>query len=114
MGGDLLDPVAFVGSVLLLVLHVLFYLALTLLLGTLVQSSGPVAGIALGGLLGGLMMQDRLAQLGQVMPWKLPGAAGLHATQVAGVKWALPAIATAIWIGLFIAAALWRFRQEEF
>src|ERR671932_2261447 len=81
MGGDLLDPVAFVGSVLLLVLHVLFYLALTLLLGTLVQSSGPVAGIALGSLLGGLMVQDRLAQLARVMPWVLPGAAGLHATQ---------------------------------
>jgi hypothetical protein len=73
-----------------------------------------VAGIALESLLGGLMMQDRLEQLAQVMPWKLPGAAGLHATQVAGVKWALPGIATAIWIGLFVAAALWRFQREEF
>ena len=112
--GSAPDPVTFVGSVLLLALHVLFYLALTLLLGTLVQSSGPVAGIALGSLFGGLMAQDRLAQLARVMPWVLPSAAGLHATQVAGVKWTLPAIATALWIGLFVAAALWRFRREEF
>jgi ABC-2 type transport system permease protein len=116
--GRLPNPVAFLGSVLIVMLHVLFYLALTLMLGTLFRGSGPVAGMALGGLLGGMFVQERSAKLAVVMPWELPDIAGLLQspliTEPLLRTLALPIVATAGWGALFIAVALWRFEREQF
>jgi ABC-2 type transport system permease protein len=112
------NPATFLGSVLLVMLHVLFYLALTLMLGTLFRGSGPVAGMAIGGLLGGMFAQERLAKLAVVMPWELPDIAGLLQSPLITESLlrtlVFPIMATAGWTALFIAVALWRFAREEF
>ncbi len=108
------DPVRFAGSVLVVLLHVLCYMALSLMLGTFFRGSSPVAGIAVGGLLGGLVAQERLKKLAVVMPWELPDIAALFATGAQLTRVTLPIVATALWAVLFVAAALWRFRRDEF
>lgn len=116
--GHFPNPITFLGSVLLVILHVLFYLALTLMLGTLFRGSGPVAGMAIGALLGGMFAQERLKKLAVVMPWELPDIAGMLQsplmTEALLRTLALPIVATAGWTALFIAVALWRFEREEF
>ncbi len=112
--GSSLDPGRFAGSVLVVLLHVLCYLALSLMLGTFFSGSGPVAGIAVGGLLGGLVAQERLKTLVVVMPWELPDIAALMATGAPLTRVTLPIVATALWVVLFVAVALWRFRRDEF
>ena len=113
--GALPDPTVFVGAVLLVMLHVLFYLSLTLASGTFFRGSGPVAGVAVGALLLGLAAQDHVGRLADVLPWKLPVLAGLVATHESVAK-VLPVtvIAVITSIGLLVAAALWRFKREEF
>ncbi len=122
--GSFPDPLAFVGSVLLVALHVLFYLALTLMLGTFFRGSSAVAGIALGALLGGYVAQERLKRLASAMPWDLPDIAALITNGIpldapavplaAPVLLTIPIVATAIWTALFVAVALWRFARDEF
>jgi hypothetical protein len=109
------NPAVFVGAVLLVMLHVLFYLSLTLALGTFFRGSGSVAGVAVGMLLLGLGAQDNVGRLAEVLPWKLPALAGLVATHQSVAK-VLPLTATAALasIGLLVATALWRFKREEF
>jgi ABC-2 type transport system permease protein len=107
-------PVLFVMSVLVVLLHVLFYLALTLMLGALFRGSGPVAGIGVGVLLGGLMAQERLSLLAPAMPWELPDIAALTAVGAPLARVGMPIAATALWTVLFVVVALWRFRRDEF
>lgn len=104
----------FIGGVLVTIVHVLFYLALTLMLGTCFRSSGPVAGVAVGVLLGGLLAQEQVGKLIFVMPWKLPNIAALGSQQPLPLGTLVPVAATVGWIVLFIAVALWRFAREEF
>ncbi len=113
--GALPDPVAFAGATLLVMLHVLFYLSLTLALGTFFRGSGPVAGVAAGVLLLGAAAQERVGRLAAVLPWKLPALAGLVATHepVATVL-PIPVGAALASIGLLVAVAVWRFQREEF
>jgi ABC-2 type transport system permease protein len=112
--GSAPHPVLFVTSVLLTLLHVQFYLVLTLMLGTFFRGSGPVAGIGVGVLLGGLMVQERLSLLAPAMPWELPDIAALTAVGRPLVRVGMPIAATACWTVLFVAVALWRFRRDEF
>ena len=100
----------------LLALNLLFYLALSVLLGTFFNSRGPVLGIAFGV----LFVQQILGQLGEVipvipayMPMKLlemclPVALGQP------LPTATPLISTAVASALFIAVAIWRFGRQEF
>ncbi len=101
------------GAVMLL--HMLFYLALALLVGTFAHSRGPVAGTALGFLFAGLLVPDFLPQSAVVFPWKLADiAGGLALGGALPATWSISVIATALWTVLFIGVALWRFGREEF
>jgi ABC-2 type transport system permease protein len=104
----------FAGSVLVLALHVVFYLALTLMLGTFFRGSGSVAGLAVGGLLVGLLAQEHVGKLSAILPWKLPALAALFTQQPLPRTTLVPVAATACWAALFIAVAVWRFGREEF
>ena len=109
------DPLRFAASVLLIVLHALCYLALTLMLGTLAGARGVVAGSALGAVLGGMLAQERLKGLAQVMPWELPDIAALLATGgQLPARVAIPIVATMLWAGVFVVVAVWRFTRDEF
>jgi ABC-2 type transport system permease protein len=100
---------------LLTVVNLMFYLALTLMLGTLFTKRGPVAGVALGFLLLGSFMRSLFPALMQVMPWALPDLAGaIAAGQPLPPSASLPIVGTVVLTIVFIAAAFWRFNREEF
>jgi ABC-2 type transport system permease protein len=113
--------VPFAAGVGLLALHLLFYLALTLMLGTISSSRGIVLGIPLALLLGAQMLMGFAPALAQIMPWGITmplDASGLPMANVVidGLPLAnpLPVIATAVWIVIFVGVSLWGFRREEF
>ncbi|HSL45038.1 MAG TPA: hypothetical protein VK897_16520 [Anaerolineales bacterium] len=94
----------------------LFYLTLTLMLGTFYNSRGPVAGIGIAVILIGMMLKGLIPQQIMILtPWPLadlagPLALGMELPSV----WPVPIVATAFWIVVMIVAALWRFGREEF
>jgi ABC-2 type transport system permease protein len=101
---------------LLVALHLLFYLALTLMLGTFYNARGPVSGVSLGFLFSGLILPNILPQwITLIFPWPF---AELARALVAGKSipsvWPIPVMATIIWTILFVLIALWRFEHEEF
>jgi ABC-2 type transport system permease protein len=110
----LLKP--FMAGVALVVLGQIFYLTLTLMLGTFYDSRGPIAGIGIAIIMTGLILKGFIPmQVLIVTPWPLPDvAAGLALGKELPSVWPVPIIATIIWIVVFTTAALWRFGREEF
>ena len=106
----------FLAGLALMALGQLFYLSLTLMLGTFFNSRGPIAGIGIAIILTGLMLKGLIPLMVQIVtPWPLGDVAGGLAlgTELPSV-WPVPILATVIWIVVMTAAALWRFGREEF
>lgn len=105
----------FLAAILLHVQHLLFYLALTLTLGTFFASRGPVSGVAIGFLFAGFILPNVFPTTLEWLPWGLPE---LSATVALGrplpVIWYLPVVTTVLWTLLCVLVALWRFEREEF
>lgn len=100
----------------IMALHTLFYLSLTLMLGTIFNSRAPILGIGLASVLGGAMIAGFLQPLLYVTPWMLGKYAGMVAgsQQIpAGMLWT-PLAATILWSLLFILVALFKFERTEF
>jgi ABC-2 type transport system permease protein len=109
------DTLNMLGALALAALHFSFYLALTLALGTVFSSRGPVAGIGIGLMIGGLLLAGALPLVPYVLPWPVPELVlGVLLGQALPAAWPMPVIATAAWTVLFIVIALWRFSREEF
>jgi ABC-2 type transport system permease protein len=106
----------FLSGVALVILSQLFYLALTLMLGTLFSSRGPIAGIGISIILSGLLLKGLFPlEVLAVTPWLLPDLSGAIALQMPLPSiWFVPILATSIWIIVMLAVALWRFGREEF
>jgi ABC-2 type transport system permease protein len=106
----------FLSGVALVILSQLFYLALTLMLGTLFSSRGPIAGIGISIILSGLLLKGLFPlEILAVTPWLLPDLSGAIALQMPLPSiWFVPILATSIWIIVMLAVALWRFGREEF
>ncbi len=109
----------FLGGLALMMLHLLFYLTLTLMLGTLFNERGPILGIPIGLLFGAQILSGLAPALAQIMPWPIVMPVGSDALAVLAIQGQplpnlLPVIATIIWIVVFIGVALWRFEREEF
>lgn len=112
----------FMSGIGLVYLDILFYLTLTVMLGTLFQGRGPVLGISLALALGGPSI-IRVAPkfIAMLLPWTFivpytPSGAPLALSAALGQpleSW-LPVVATALWCIVFVVVALWRFEQEEF
>lgn len=94
----------------------LFYLMLTLMLGTLANSRGPITGIGISFILAGLLLKGFIPQtIILATPWFLPDiSAGLALQQPLPDIWPISVMATGCWIVVFTAVALWRFSREEF
>ncbi len=94
----------------------LFYLTLTIMLGAVYNSRGPIAGIGIGFVMTGLLLKGFIPmQVLIATPWPLPDVAGgLALGQELPSIWPVPIIATAFWIVIMTAVALWRFGREEF
>lgn len=118
--GISLSITKFLGGLGLLYLLLLFYLSLTLMLGTLFRSRGPVIGFSML-LVFGNQLVGLAPWLGRIMPWNLvmdlgPEHPSLAVALVQGqpLPTITPIIGTSILTIVFIAIALWRFHQEEF
>jgi len=113
------DLAAFVAGVGVWSLHLLFYLALTMMLGTLFASRGPVVGLGLGFLFAGNFIPTVIPGTTLIFPWPLSQlslvlALGADASQPIPATAIVPVLATILWTGVFVTVALWRFRREEF
>jgi len=99
-----------------LALAVFFYIALTLALGTLFTSRGPVAGIGIALLLIGLFFNGMLPQpVVLAMPWLLGDIASAVALgSTLPSNWLVPVIATAVASIAFVFVAVRSFGREEF
>jgi ABC-2 type transport system permease protein len=99
----------------IILLTLFFYLSLVVMLGTIFEQRGPVLGIAVGVLLGGLIASQFTSLVSYFLPVKMPDIA---LAMMQGIL--LPGIAisqlvtTGAWSLLFTIVALWRFGREEF
>lgn len=102
----------------LLALQVAFYQSLTVMLGTVLNSRGAVAGVSLGFLFSGSIVSQLLPWTALVTPWGLSNAAVLLVIgPAAGVpstpSLTLPVLATALASVLFAAIAVKRFERDD-
>jgi ABC-2 type transport system permease protein len=110
------EYVAFAAGLGVLALSIVFYVTLTVTLGTLFKGRGPVAGIGIGLILIGQFFKGMLPlPLVQVTPWLLGDTAASFAMQVVpDFNRIIPIVSTAIASLVLVAVAIWRFEREEF
>ncbi len=79
-------------------------------------------GVAFGVMAGGMIPPHLLPwQLYAITPWALgsalpPAVANGQPLVIGGdtIPTAMPLIATAVWVAIFVAMAMWRFQREDF
>lgn len=119
-GSSLLPIGPFLAVMGLFGLYLLFYLALTLMLGTFFNARGPVLGIAIGVAIASMrgiggLLSGYAPWLAKILPEALPTLADAIVTgRPLAADWPISIVITALYLGLFVAIAIWRFRQEEF
>jgi ABC-2 type transport system permease protein len=107
-------PLLFLGGFAILALGLLFYLSLSLLLGTIFESRGPLAGSVFGFMVGGFMIANYAPWLTAAFPWLFFQSGYYLVTQGQIPVYGLISIpATALWTVLFIFLALRRFERAE-
>jgi ABC-2 type transport system permease protein len=107
-------PLLFLGGFAILTLGLLFYLALSLLLGTVFESRGPLAGSVFGFMVGGFMIANYAPWLTAAFPWLFFQSGYYLVTQGQIPVYGLISIpATALWTVLFIFLALRGFERAE-
>jgi len=118
--GSPLALVPYLVMLALLSLYLLFYLALTLMLGAFFDTRGPVLGIAVAVAIGSMLSIGNL--FAGFLPWivvLLPEAIpGILTLLVQGEPlpevWPIPITLISVYVLLFVALAIWRFNREEF
>jgi ABC-2 type transport system permease protein len=110
---SILPWIATVGA---LALNVVFYLSLTLFLGTVLSSRGAVVGIPIGFVFAGMFLGGVLPEgIAQLTPWAVVSPLAMELAEGAkDVTSYVPAIASAAWTVALIGASIWRFNREEF
>lgn len=118
--GSWLNPLDFLLGLGVLWVFLLYFLSLTLMLGTLFQHRGPVIGIPLALALGQQLLFGMLPILSYILPWTLAVPAGEFEASVAGALISgqqphsiLPLVISIISIVIFLVVSLWRFQREE-
>ena len=107
-------PLLFVGGLAILALGLLFYLALSLLLGTVFESRGPLAGTVFGFMVAGFMIANYAPWLTAAFPWLFfQSGFNLVAQEPLPAYNLISIPATALWTGLFVLLALRRFERAE-
>jgi ABC-2 type transport system permease protein len=115
------NPLDFVTGWGILLVYLLYFLTLTLMLGTFFSHRGPVVGISLALAFGQQMVFGMLPALSLVLPLVLAVPAGMFDDSTAASFMLdqepfsmLPFYITTISIFVFLALSLWRFEKEEF
>lgn len=120
VAGKTVNPLGFAVGALAGYLGLIFYLTLTILLGTLSKTRGPVIGIPMGLIFGYQIFLGIAPQLINYTPWGLTLSVGNGSTSLAMAlaqgQWNtnyLPAVCTLGFILLFSFLAIRRFEKEE-
>jgi ABC-2 type transport system permease protein len=103
-------------------ISLLFYLTLTLMLGSFFKSRGPVIGITMAILFLQQYMIALLPALRYILPWTLfvslskPNVGAIVPTLLTGqpIYSCVPIVSLAVESILFVLIAIWRFNREEF
>jgi len=101
-------------------LYLLFYLALTLMLGAFFDTRGPVLGIAMAVAIGsmlsiGNLFAGFLPRIVLLLPEAIPGILTLLVQgEPLPDVWPIPIILMSVYSLLFVVLAIWRFKREEF
>lgn len=120
LAGEIFAPLRFLGGTTVIGLNVLFFLTLTLMLGTLTDSAGGVIGGALGLLFGQQFVAGLSPVLLHILPFTLvyplgEDAPSLAAAVITGAEpyswW--PAVVALVAVPLMLAVALRRFARAE-
>lgn len=103
----------------ILSLIVLFYLTLTVMLGTFFNTRGAVLGITMGFMFAGAIIPNFMPSAALIFPWTLSQVAlglglGPSSSTLLPATAFIPVAATIFWSLLFIVLAFWRFSKEEF
>jgi ABC-2 type transport system permease protein len=110
-----LDVLRYLGGVGLVALGLLYYLALAIMLGTLFDQRGPVIGITLGVLFGGMILVGLVPEVALVTPAQIHNmAVALAAGEALPATWLVTVISTVVSTLVFSGVAIWRFGREEF
>ena len=109
----------YAGMLGLVFLDLLFYLTLSIMLGTIFNSRGALIGIPLILIFSYMLIPSIPAWLISIMPWNLldnltQPALALAVVQGQPIQSFTPIIATVLWCISFIGIAIWRFQREEF
>ncbi len=119
--GNALNIAGYLGGLGIVYVYLIFFLTLTLMLGTLFKKRGAVIGIPMFLIFGYQIVLGLLPQIGPYSPYPLvisndPNSPAVAAALVSGVpisSWS-PLIASLLWIVMFVGVAIWRFDKEEF
>jgi ABC-2 type transport system permease protein len=107
---------SFASGLAVLALELLFYVVLTISLGCVFKSRGPIASIGIGLILTGQFFKGMLPlPLVQVMPWLLGDVASAFAIN-ATLEWnpVIPIVAVSVATVALAFLGVWRFGREEF
>jgi ABC-2 type transport system permease protein len=107
-------PLLFLGGLAILALGLLFYLALSLALGTVFESRGPLAGSVFGFMVAGFMIASYAPWLTAAFPWLFFQSGYYLVSRGEIPTYGLISIpATALWTVLFVFLALRAFERTE-
>lgn len=113
------DPIGFVAGLGVIGLNLLFFLTLTLMLGTLFDSAAAVIGIALGFAFGQQLLLS-LPVLPSALPWALVAPVGQNSVSDASALMAgqpmpepMAVLVAAAACVVFVLVAIWRFEHTE-
>jgi len=117
-GIEIVPVLNLLGGLALHGLHLLFWVTLSLMLGSFFGGRGPVVGIPLvlfsfQELIVALAAKYVVPWIGLLFPQRLPELAALVAAGEPMYS-AIPLLTMTAWMILFTLAAIWRFRREEF
>lgn len=109
-------PVQFLAGVGIMTVHTMFYLCLTLMLGTFFNSRPPILGVAFASIMGGSMISGIIRPLTYVTPWALGKLANLVNTgQTVPLAVVLaPVAASLVLCVVFLSIAIKKFSKTEF
>jgi ABC-2 type transport system permease protein len=117
-----LSPLGFTAALLMVSLHTFYWIALVLMMGTLVESSAAVIAVPMALFFFFWMGTDLVPALIYISPLllifspaleQMNSLAGSFMTGEPVFSW-LPLISTIISCVIFIAVAIWRFNRQEF
>lgn len=108
--------VPFLYGVALAILSLVFYVVLTLMLGTMFNSRGPVAAISIAMIMTGVLLKSIIPLEVMIFtPWPLADLSGAVALGLPLPSvWFVPVVVVSCGIIVMTIVALWRFGREEF